>query len=142
MMTTDARQKLKNLLISHEQLKQFPYTDSTGHFTIGVGRNLTDRGISTSEALYLLNDDILYFTSQLSNSFPYFNKLDDIRKIVLIDMCFNLGIRGFLEFNRLLEAITRNDWEEAAKEILDSKAATQCPERYKQLAYIMKSGEL
>ena len=141
-MTPESRQKLKSLLISHESYKQFPYSDTTGHLTVGIGRNLSSRGISQNEALTLLDDDILYFSSKLSHVLPFFDKLDDNRKIVLIDMCFNLGINGFLVFKSMLDALERNDFGKAADEILSSKAAEQCGERYQQLAYIMRTGEI
>ena len=37
-------------LIRDEGLRLFPYTDTVGKLTIGVGRNLTDAGISADEA--------------------------------------------------------------------------------------------
>lgn len=141
-MTPEARTKLRNILINHESFKAFPYLDTTGHTTIGIGRNLSDRGISESEALVLLDDDIQYFSAKLYKLLPFFDGLSDNRKIVLIDMCFNLGIHGFCDFKSMLEAIERNDYGKAAEEILNSKAAHQCPERYQQLAYIMKTDEL
>jgi lysozyme len=141
-MTPDSRKKLKELLCSHESYKQFPYTDLTGHLTIGIGRNLSDRGISSGEALQLLDDDVLYFSSKLNSLFPFFINLDEIRQIALIDMCFNLGINGLLGFQSMLEAIEKGDMDEAARQILDSKAAHQCTDRYQQIAYIMKTGEL
>ena len=141
-MTPEIRSKLKNLLTLHESYRQFPYVDTTGHVTIGIGRNLSTRGVSTSEALSLLDDDIFYFTSKLSNILPYFNDLDYSRQIVLVDMCFNLGVNGLLEFSQMLSAIEMKDWNKAADEILNSKAAHQDVNRYEQLAYIMKTGEL
>jgi lysozyme len=141
-MTPEAKAKLKNLLVNNESYKQFPYTDITGHLTIGIGRNLSDRGISTTEALQLLDDDIIYFISKLSHYVSFFYELSDNRKIVLVDMCFNLGINGFLQFQNMLQALENKDYETAAKEILNSKAAEQCPERYQQLADIMRTDEL
>lgn len=142
MMTPDVRQKLKNLLVQHESYRQFPYTDTTGHLTIGIGRNLSDRGISSSEALQLLDDDIFYFSSKLDHLLPFFNGMDDNRKIVLVDMCFNLGVHGLLEFQEMLKAIEDKNYELASEQILKSKAADQDVNRYQQLSYIMKTGEL
>ncbi len=141
-MTPETRQKLKSLLTTHESYRQFPYADTTGHLTIGIGRNLSDRGISTTEALALLDDDIFYFTSKLANVLPYFSELSDNRQIVLVNMCFNLGIHGLLEFREMLAAIQARDFEKAASEILNSKAASQNLNRYEQLSYIMKTGTL
>jgi lysozyme len=141
-MSPEARQKLKGLLLKHESFKPFVYTDTTHHLTIGIGRNLSDRGISQDEALILLDDDIFYFSSKLSTLLPYFDKFDDNRKICIVDLCFNLGIRGLLGFKEMLAALERKDYESAATEILNSKGATQCVERYQELAYIMRTGEL
>lgn len=141
-MTPESRQKLKNLLVQHESYRQFLYTDTTGHLSIAIGRNLSDRGISLSEALTMLDNDILYFSSKLSALISLYDELCDERKIVLVDMCFNLGVNGFLEFRKMLSAIERGDFNEASQEILNSKAAIQSPDRYQQLSHVMKTGEL
>ena len=57
---------LVDLLLKHEGLRLHPYDDVTGKppetlqgkITIGVGRNLTDVGITRTEALSLLKADI------------------------------------------------------------------------------------
>jgi lysozyme len=141
-MTPESRIKLRNLLTANEKYSQFPYVDTTGHITVGIGRNLTDRGISINEALQLLDDDILYFSNKLASVVTYFDSLDDNRQVVLVNMCFNLGINGFLAFRGMLSCLEKRDFEGAAAEILQSKAAEQCPDRYRQLANIMKTGEL
>lgn len=141
-MTPDARLKLKKLLVQHESYKQFPYTDSTGHLTIGVGRNLIDRGVSLTEALYLLDEDIAYFTHKLSYSLNFWDRLNEARQIVLVDMCFNLGLQGFLGFKEMMLAIECGDFDRAAQEMIDSKWAAQVGERAATLATIMRSGEI
>jgi hypothetical protein len=42
----------------------------------------------------------------------------------------------------MLKAMYNRDWQEAAKELLDSNAARKLPNRYDQLAKIMISGAL
>jgi len=142
MMTPEGKQKLKALLVKHESYKQFPYSDTTGHITIGVGRNLSDRGISTTEAFYLLDDDIIFFVSKLNHFLPWFAKLDENRQIALCDMCFNLGVQGFLGFQKMISALERGDYQEAAKEMLDSKWSQQVGERATCLANIIFTGEI
>lgn len=141
-MTPEGKQKLKALLVQHESYKQFVYTDSTGHLTVGIGRNLSDRGVSTTEAFYLLDDDILYFTGKLNHFLPFFTKLSESRQIALVDMCFNLGIQGLLNFGKMISALEHGDYEDAAREMLDSKWAQQVGERATTLANIMRTGEL
>lgn len=141
-MSPEGTLKLKKLLIQHEAYKQFPYTDTTGHVTIGIGRNLTDRGISIIEANMLLEEDISYFTDKLTRYIPLFYKLSENRKIALVDMCFNLGLRGFLSFKKMIAALESGDYQRAAKEMLDSKWATQVGLRASRLASIIQSGDL
>jgi lysozyme len=141
-MTPEGRKKLKGLLTAHESYRQFVYTDSTNHLTIGLGRNLSERGISTTEAFYLLDDDILYFSSKLNHFLNFFSQLDENRQIALIDMAFNLGIQGFLNFKEAILALECHDYERAAKCVLDSKWATQVHERATCIANIIKTGEI
>jgi lysozyme len=142
MMTPEGKLKLKQLLITHESYKQFPYVDTTGHLTIGIGRNLTDRGVSTTEAFYLLDEDILYFSMKLNHYLNFFHQLDENRQIALIDMCFNLGVQGFLNFTQMILALEAGDYERAAQEMLDSKWHEQVPERVSSLANIIRTGEI
>ena len=141
-MTPDARQKLKTLLLQHEDYKQFPYVDTTGHLTIGIGRNLRDRGVSLNEALYLLDEDVSYFLNKLNNSLKFWVDLNEARQIALLDMCFNVGYRGLMGFTDMMLALEVHDYERAAKEMLASKWASQVHERSTCLAEIMRTGEL
>lgn len=141
-MSPEGRQKLKALLTSHEKYVQFPYTDTTGHLTVGIGRNLTDRGISTTEAFYLLDEDILYFSGKLAHFLPSFPGLNEARQIALIDMCFNLGIQGFLGFHDMISELESGHYEEAASAMLNSKWAKQVGERATTLSNIIRSGEI
>lgn len=141
-MTPEGKQKLKTLLVTHEKYRQFPYTDVTGHLTVGIGRNLSDRGISTTEAFYLLDDDIIYFTAKLNHFLSCFSDLSENRQIALIDMCFNLGVQGFLNFKEMISALESHDYIRAHDEMLKSKWAEQVGERATTLANIILTGEL
>lgn len=141
-MTPESKQKLKQLLVKHESYRQFPYTDTAGHLTIGIGRNLADRGLSTNEAYYLLDDDIMYFSGKLNHFLPFFHTLNENRQIALIDMCFNIGVQGFLNFTHMIIALEAHDYERAAEEMLDSKWAYQVGERATCLANIIRTGEI
>jgi len=64
------------------------------------------------------------------------------RKMVLVDMIFNMGVGGVLTFEKMLSAIGRGDYVEAARQILDSKyARLDCPARAIRNAKIMETGE-
>ncbi len=141
-MTPESRQKLKQILTRHESYKQFPYSDTTGHLTIGIGRNLQDRGVSFQEASYLLDQDIDYFYLKLNNYLGFFKHLDEARQLALVDMCFNVGVQGFLNFKNMILALEAHDYERAAYEMLESKWAEQVGERANNLANIVRTGEI
>ena len=133
-------EKLIKLLITHEGLRLKPYRDTRGKLTIGVGRNLDDVGITEDEALYLLKNDIKRVLDFLKERLPYWNGLTETRKMALVDMCFNLGPGGFLSFKKMLRALERGDYEQAAKEMLDSRWARQVGRRAEELAEMMREG--
>jgi lysozyme len=141
-MTPEGKQKLKTLLVKHEEYRQFPYSDTTGHLTVGIGRNLVDRGVSITEAYYLLDDDIFYFSNKLTLFLKFFQSLNEARQIALIDMCFNIGVQGLLGFTQMMLALESGDYQRASQEMLNSKWATQVGDRATCLANIILTGEI
>ena len=133
-------EKLVKLLITHEGLRLKPYRDTVGKLTIGVGRNLDDVGITEEEALYLLKNDIRRTIKFLSAVLPFWDRLSETRKIVLIDMCFNLGAKKFMSFKKMRKALEEGNYETAADEMLDSKWARQVKGRAQTLARMMREG--
>jgi lysozyme len=128
---------IKDLLEKHEGFRRFPYKDTVGKLTIGIGRNLVDRGISRMEALYLLENDIADFTIGLSERFYWFDDIHPEAKKVLIDMAFNMGINGLATFKQTLEHIKNHNYKEASKTMLQSKWASQVGNRALELSEIL-----
>ena len=112
---------IEKLLILNEGFKTMPYRCTAGKLTIGVGRNLDDRGITPEEARYLLRNDLARVRAELDSYLPWWSGLSEVRRAVLIDMAFNLGIHGLLKFRNTLEALRRGDWQAAAAEMKNSK---------------------
>src|SRR5438128_3140278 len=92
------KQRLIDRLIHDEKIMLRPYLDIKGKLTIGVGRNLSDVGISQGEALTLLDNDIDAASDALDSHLPWWRQMDDIRQEVLLSMCFNMGINRLLGF--------------------------------------------
>ena len=124
----------------HEGLKLKPYRCTQGKLTIGYGRNLDDRGITASEAEEMLLTDMCEVEERLFNE-GLLSDLNDARKAVLINMGFQLGVQGLFGFKRMIAAVDSKQYELAAKEMLDSKWAKQTPNRAKELAEQMLTGE-
>jgi len=130
------------LLKLHEGYRQYPYTDSLGIVTIGYGRNLESRGLTESEATYLLEQDIDQAEEYLHKGYDYYYDLSGERKAVLIDMMVNLGATRLRSFRKMHEALEDQDYEVAALEMLDSKWARQVGTRAITLSKIMQSNEI
>jgi lysozyme len=131
--------RIKDMLIQHEGLRTFPYHDSVGKLTIGVGHNLTDCGLPKEIIDLLLNYDITDKQIQLSERLYWFDTLPELAKLVLTDMAFNMGVSGLLTFTKTLEYIKQGDYKNASIEMLNSKWAKQVGQRANDLSEILKS---
>lgn len=127
-------------LVEEEDLKLHPYVDTVGKVTIGVGRNLTDVGISTAEAFVLLDSDIARAEADLDRVFPWWREMSDVRQRVLCDLCFNMGLTTLRTFERTLAAMARGDYAKAAVGMLASHWAEQVGRRARRLAQMMATG--
>jgi len=134
-------ERLKSTLIKHEGIRYKPYRCTANHLTIGVGRNLDDCGISHSEAMLLLDNDIALAIGICSILFKNFKQLDDVRQEVLINMAFNLGQSRLGMFRKLIAAVEACDFEEAAIQMERSAWYKQVGNRAKQLVCMMRTGE-
>lgn len=134
---------IEDQLILHEGLVPHAYQDSLGYWTIGVGRLIDKRkggGLTKQESLYLLRNDIAKVTGQLG-AYPWYNTLDPVRQKVIVDMVFNMGLAGVLGFKKMIAALERRDYENAAVEMLDSRWARQVGFRSLRLAQMMQTGK-
>lgn len=135
---------LVDQLIRDEGIVLHAYQDHLSFWTIGVGRLIDKRkggGITRSEAEYLLQNDVYRVRREVETKLPWFAKLDPARQGVLLNMAFQMGIRGLLGFKNTLAMIERGDYKAAAKGMLNSKWAQQTPARCKRLSIQMESGE-
>lgn len=124
----------------HEGVRLLPYQDSVGKWTIGIGRNLTDRGISLSTAEQMLQEDIELAKTDLDSIYPDWCDLSEERQLVLMDMCVNLGAPRYLTFVKFWAALRQGQWDLAAAEMLDSRWANQVGQRAQTLSAMMREG--
>ena len=146
LLCNKTRQILKDQLARHEGIKLTPYFCTANKLTIGIGRNLEQKGISLEEADTLLDNDVSQFEQEVYNKVDKemginLLSINDERRAVLINMAFNLGVNGLCKFKNMLSAIKKHDYELAAKEMLNSRWATQVGDRADELAQIMRTGK-
>lgn len=131
-------------LVKEEGFRPYVYQDHLGYWTIGIGR-LVDRrkggGITYDEAEYLLGNDIRARETALESRLPWYKDLDSTRQAILLSMAFQMGVDGLLGFHNTLKMVREGRHEDAARGMLNSKWATQTPERAERLSNAMRTGE-
>jgi len=145
--------KIQDQLIRHEGMSLKPYKDTKGKWTVGVGRNFSDvpfserelvevlqHGVTKEWVLMLLDNDINNVLSDVIH-FNWFDVLSDVRKKVIIDMVFNLGLSRFNGFKKTKEYLSIGDYENASIEMLDSSWSFQVGKRSRTLSKMMLTNE-
>jgi lysozyme len=140
-MTTSDIAALRQQLTHHEGLRLKPYRCTAGKLTIGVGRNLEDVGITATEAMQLLDNDITACLTDL-RTFPWWGGLNAVRQRALADMRFQMGPAGFRAFKRMLAALAVGDYPAAAAHARDSKWFRQdSPARARTITTMLETGQ-
>jgi lysozyme len=121
-----------------ESLQFKPYTDTTGHLTIGWGRNL-ENGIRLDEAELMFQNDLAHAIHELEELSWYTIQPEHVKN-ALVNMNFNLGIPKLLKFRKMIEALKSRDYTNAAIEALDSLWARQVGQRAKDVALMIREG--
>lgn len=155
--------RIEEVLKIHEGFERYPYECTQGKLTIGIGRNIEDKGFTSEEkrsiyknvsdekflsyisqygineiqAALLLGNDIKDCKKQLLNILYQKNylSLSEIRREVLINMIFNIGYYSFNSFSGMIRNIRRNNIPGVAQEMLDSQWAGQVGQRARDLAF-------
>lgn len=121
------RDRLRRQLSKYEDRRRFVYDDCTskpisegtfvrGNATVGVGRNLVSKGLSEDEIDYLLDNDINDAMAE-AQTFRWFASLDAVRAAVVVELCFNMGLKKLKGFKRFLSAMAEQRWPSAADEL-------------------------
>ena len=155
------RDELVKMIAIHEGIVLNVYQDHLGINTVGIGRNLDDRGITDGElsfinktidevydsglteeeAYYLCMNDIAIVEKELLANKPIVNQLSAVRQMVLIDMAFNMGVPRLMKFKNMWLAIEKVNYQLANEEMIDSRWAGQVGSRAMKLSLAMKNGE-
>ena len=132
---------IRDLLERHEGRVAHAYQDSLGYWTIGVGHLIDKRkGGSLPDHIVeaLLEWDIYEHQKELDAALPWAKNLSEVRYAVLLDMAFNLGVKGLLGFENTLAYIQEGNYPAAARGMLRSKWAEQVKGRAVRLAKMME----
>ena len=136
----------------HEAKRSKPYDDTNGKpifaletggkITIGIGRNLCDRGLTEEEIYYLFNNDVdeAYKDARRLLGKEVFDALTLRRQAVMLNMAFNLGFTRLAGFVNTVQAVREGRYADAARGMRLSKWAQQVGMRAVQLIEMMENG--
>ncbi|MEM7070488.1 MAG: glycoside hydrolase family protein [Pseudomonadota bacterium] len=141
-----------------EGLRFKPYQCTASCWTIGIGHNLDDLGltgeqfkklldqglikmtISEEGARQLLLDDLALIKRDLDQAFKWWRDLPKGVRDAFLNMAFNLGVPRLKGFKKMLSALETGDFETASREALDSLWARQVGDRARRIAGSIKKG--
>jgi len=132
------RQRLIASVKQHEGLRLTAYLDSEQVWTIGFGTNLEKLKIGHGLAEDWLVQ-ALAAAEEAARHIPLFGGMSSVRRDVITEMVYNLGLAGVVRFRNMWRAIGEQKWQDAAKEMLDSKWHRQVGQRARLLAARMES---
>ena len=125
--------KLKKMLIEHEGIKYAPYLCTSGKTTIGIGHNLDDKGVSKAVVNMMYDEDVAEVESDLKAIFDDFYTLPEQIQLVLADMRFQLGYKGFRSFKMMILAVKGRNWPAMFLQMKNSDWHRQTPKRANDL---------
>jgi len=122
-MNSDLINQIKN----NEGYEPSAYEDSLGFLSIGWGFCIDKKKggqLFIEESEFILQNRINK-AEKLLSTFKWFQIQDDVRKGVLIELAYNMGLHGLLEFTKMLSGFSSKNYNIAANEFINSLAAKQ-----------------
>ena len=126
-----------------EGLRLKAYKDTVGVWTVGYGHAHVAPGTvwTQEQAEAALIEDVKKHNAELERAIPWIANLDPVRRRVLQNMAFNLGVKGLLGFKNTLAMVQSGDYAGAARGMLNSLWAKQVKGRAVRLAEQMRTGK-
>lgn len=141
---------IEDQLARDEGRVNHPYKDTVGKWTIGIGHLLGDaippqfaNGITDATCDALFSADLHHVWDLLDVYVPWWSSLDGNsgpRSNVLVNMGFNLGVKGLASFHGFLNLMRDKNWEGAAADLATTAVFKQLPVRYGRLQQQIRTG--
>lgn len=130
------------MLERHEGRKRRMYPCPSGHMTIGVGHNLDAKSISNQAVDQIFSDDLDDAEHDVIDVIgcAVWANLSLPRRAALVDMAFQMGGTGFAQFKKTIHLVSARQFEEAAREMLNSTWAKQTPSRAIDISEMIRTG--
>ncbi|HQT65945.1 MAG TPA: glycoside hydrolase family protein [Acidocella sp.] len=116
-------------------------TTVMGNVTVGIGRNLSGKGLTDAEARYLCANDIVEISDTFDKMIPWWRDLSPARQRAVANMGFNMGpmelVNGWPHF---LGAMRVGNWAGAIAELQSSHWWGQVGTRAEKIAAQILAG--
>ena len=128
-------------VVTDEGFRGITYMDTTGHLTIGYGRNLEAHPYTRKEAEVWTRRH-LEFCSVMAETYcgEAWRTMNDVRQEVIINMAYQLGYGGLSTFVQMRKAVRAGDWNEAARQGTDSQWGRRHKARRTRLMDELRTG--
>ena len=122
----------------HEGFRPDVYKCSEGFDTIGWGFAIKDLYLDEDIADMILERKLLKLIKRVRSKFDWLDSVPREVQGVIVEMSYQMGVRGVSKFKKALHAMQMFQWKKAADELLDSRWAKQTPNRAKELSDIIR----
>lgn len=130
---------LREQLRRHEGYSKLPYQDIVGKVSIGIGRNLDDKGLSDAAIELCFKEDIDEAVADCQKMFAGWHSFPDMIQVVLCNMMFNMGYTRLSGFRQMRDAAMKHEWRRMADEMKDSKWYRQVGKRGEELEQLVRN---
>ena len=128
--------KVAKFVAKEEGFESKPYEDTLGVLTFGHGLTY----ITKEESLYIMKSRLSALDAKLETKYKWYGELTDRRKLVIMSMCYQLGLSGFSKFKKTIKLIREDKFKEAGDEMRVSRAYKQTKNRWDRQIAIFKKG--
>ena len=140
----DFKASIISMLKHDEGFRDKPYMDTEGLLTLGFGFCLDKTPLPEKVADFWLMTILKEKSADLAASPANFiyRELNTPRKCAILNMCYQMGVSGCLEFDNMWTALSASNWDGASQEALSSRWAEQTPKRARRIAEVIRTGSL
>ena len=142
----DRMLSLRELLVKQEDIRNKPYKDTEGNWTVGIGHKITDKAVidqlnkgnmpinyDDNQVMGMFDKDIETAMKGAKANFSGFNSYSTNLQDALVSMNFQLGTEGTRKFKDFRSALAKGDYKTAKEELDNSDWAKQTPSRVEYL---------
>jgi GH24 family phage-related lysozyme (muramidase) len=121
----------KKMIIRHEGMKDMPYKDSLGLWTVGVGHLIGNgktlppeynRKFTQAEIMKMFDEDFDHH-AKAAQKIPGYSKVNQQGQGALIDLTFNMGNSWYKGFPSFVKKLAAGDFKGAADELMYKNAS-------------------